>query len=604
MKIPRYSSEDSVNLSSGRSLTTGTQGSNAIVNIAKETINSTLQYGAAKNSLTAKLRQLEIQTDINNAKSLLYKDTTTFLDGLKDDEEFKLKPDSALSNWDKKTKDWTKHYKGSVDEWTWKQLEPDFNFHIFEQTSKLNNDYVHKQKVINGFQSLSLYNDTYQSKIKNASSAKDILGNFELYKKDIKGYDKLLLGKESYDENFLTIKEFTNTELKMFQATEGLIILSPNGTTQIDWKSVEERLRNIKFRFKDINGKSVNADDRAVLIKDVNARKTNQESSFKLERVELGREEKGDFITEMIDIKNGKNDNENTASYTERIKNSNMTVEDKQTLSNAFFTWQKSGINRAETTTGNNARILANTMIAHGLIDTETERSFLSELYSQGLIEDSEYRTLNGLIDTNIKKKNTHKKPLYANAVKMIAKELGDNNAIQLLQNASKGGDFDIMSLMGTMDKETYDSLNYFNLVLAEGEKKGFSYTEMLVDKSSKNYLMDNLTEYLKIAKDGKIDNDELQSELAILYDPKKLAIYSDKPYHLGYSTFFQNKTPDIADLPVPLKNENESISAYLARSQKYLLGMNIKLPSTITGYQFENELDLNTIMINPEVDE
>ena len=332
MKIPRYSSEDSVNLSSGRSLTTGTQGSNAIVNIAKETINSTLQYGAAKNSLTAKLRQLEIQTDINNAKSLLYKDTTTFLDGLKDDEEFKLKPDSALSNWDKKTKDWTKHYKGSVDEWTWKQLEPDFNFHIFEQTSKLNNDYVHKQKVINGFQSLSLYNDTYQSKIKNASSAKDILGNFELYKKDIKGYDKLLLGKESYDENFLTIKEFTNTELKMFQATEGLIILSPNGTTQIDWKSVEERLRNTKFRFKDINGKSVNADDRAVLIKDVNARKTNQESSFKLERVELGREEKGDFITEMIDIKNGKNDNENTASYAERIKNSNMTVGKKVAL--------------------------------------------------------------------------------------------------------------------------------------------------------------------------------------------------------------------------------------------------------------------------------
>ena len=110
----------------------------------------------------------------------------------------------------------------------------------------------------------------------------------------------------------------------------------------------------------------------------------------------------------MIDIKNGKNDNENTASYTERIKNSNMTVEDKQTLSNAFFTWQKSGINRAETTTGNNARILANTMIAHGLIDTETERGFLSDLYAQELIEPEEYRTLNSLID---------KRNLYKNAI-------------------------------------------------------------------------------------------------------------------------------------------------------------------------------------------
>ena len=426
------------------------------------------------------------------------------------------------------------------------------------------------------------------------------------------------------------MKEFTNNELKMFQATEGLITLSPRGITQIDWKSVEERLRNTKFDLKDIDGKSVNADDRAALIKDVNARKTNQESAFKLERVELGRAEKGNFITEMIDIKNGKviivvddenrekelikfglksvkngkNDTDLTASYADRIKNSNMEDEDKKTLSNAFFTWQKSGINRAETTMGKNAQILANTMIAHGLIDTETERGFLSDLYAQELIEPEEYRTLNSLIDKNIKTKNTHKKPLYSNAVKMIAKELGDTNAGQLLQNATKSGDFDIMSLMGTMSKETYDSLNYFNLVLAEGEKEGYSYTEMLVDKSSKNYLMDNLVEYLKIAKDGKIDSSELQSEFAQLYDPKNLAIYADKPYHLGYSTFFQNKTPDIADLPVPLKKENESISSYLARSQKYLLGMNIKLPSTITGYQFENELDLNTIMITPEVDE
>ena len=604
MKIPRYSSDASPNLQSGRSLTTGTQASNALVGIAKETINSTLQYGAAQNALTAKLRQLEIQTDINNAKSLLYRDTSTFLDGLKDDEEFKAKPDSALYKWKKKSDEWEKTYKGSVDEWTWKQLQPDFNFHIFEQGSKLNNDYVHKQKVVNGFQSLNLYNDTYESKIKNASSVKDMLGNFELYKKDIKGYDQLLLGKDGYNDNFLKMKEFTNNELKMFQATEGLITLSPRGITQIDWKSVEERLRNTKFDLKDIDGKSVNADDRAALIKDVNARKTNQESAFKLERVELGRAEKGNFITEMIDIKNGKNDTDLTASYADRIKNSNMEDEDKKTLSNAFFTWQKSGINRAETTMGKNAQILANTMIAHGLIDTETERGFLSDLYAQELIEPEEYRTLNSLIDKNIKTKNTHKKPLYSNAVKMIAKELGDTNAGQLLQNATKGGDFDIMSLMGTMSKETYDSLNYFNLVLAEGEKQGYSYTEMLVDKSSKNYLMDNLVEYLKIAKDGKIDSSELQSEFAQLYDPKNLAIYADKPYHLGYSTFFQNKAPDIADLPVPLKKENESISAYLARSQKYLLGMNIKLPSTITGYQFENELDLNTIMITPEVDE
>ena len=80
MKIPRYNdSTGGVNLQSNRSLTTGTQASSTLANVGKELIGSTLQYGAAKNSLTAKLRQLEIQTDINNAKSLLFKETSDFL---------------------------------------------------------------------------------------------------------------------------------------------------------------------------------------------------------------------------------------------------------------------------------------------------------------------------------------------------------------------------------------------------------------------------------------------------------------------------------------------------------------------------------------------
>nr|BAR16228.1 hypothetical protein [uncultured Mediterranean phage uvMED] len=605
MKIPRYNdSTGGVNLQSNRSLTTGTQASSTLANVGKELIGSTLQYGAAKNSLTAKLRQLEIQTDINNAKSLLFKETSDFLNNLKNDDNYLAKPDVAFSQWSKKTDEWTKKYKGSVDEYTWKQLEPDFNFHIFEQGNKLDNEYVTKQKVVNGFKSLNLYNDTFTSKIKNASSVKDILGNWELYKKDIKGYDKLLLGKDGYEENFLTTKAFVNKELQMFQLTEGLIILSPNGKQQIDWANVEARARDTNFDLTDVDGKSVNANDRKTIIEEINGRKKDQITSHTAEREEKGRVEEDNFITEMIDIKNGKNPSDNTASYIDRIKNSNMTSEDKKTLSNAFFTWQSQGIKPSETTFGKNANIMANTLIAHGLIDTEQERSFISSLYGQGLITDSEYRTMNTNINNNIKKKNAHKKPLYVNAVKMIAKEIGDVNAVQLLQDVAAGGEVDIMSLMGSMDLATYDALNYFNLVLAEGEKQGFSFTEMLVDKTSKNYLMDDLTAYLKIAKDGKIDNNELSSAFAMEYGPSTIGVFADKPYHLGYNTFYQNKQPDVKDLPVPLKKENEPIGDYLARTQKYLMSINFKLPSTISGYQFENELDLNTMAIVPEIDD
>ena len=45
---------------------------------------------------------------------------------------------------------------------------------------------------------------------------------------------------------------------------------------------------------------------------------------------------------------------------------------------------------------------MANILIGHGLIDTETERAFLTNLYAQGLIKPDEYRTLNNLIDEQI----------------------------------------------------------------------------------------------------------------------------------------------------------------------------------------------------------
>ena len=605
MKIPRYDNKG-ISLQSNRSLTTGTAASNAVANLGKNVFDNVTKLAAQKVSHTAKLRQIEIETDKNNALSLLAENTTKFLDSLNDNDNYLAKPSWAYGEWEKQSKKWESDIKGSLDDVTWKRTEAAYRMHIVETGSKLENEYVNKQLVVNGFKSLETMNSTHMDKVNTATHSKQILGYWEMYKHDIKAYDKLLLGETAYADNYKDIEAKTNSAYVMYQATEGLITFSPKGERQVNWEAVEARLRNKETKILDINGKQMNREELEPFIKDIDARKTAQLSSHDTERTELARDDDKQFTLEFIDIQNGKNNPDATASFIERIKNSNMTTEQKESHSKAFFTWQSKGIKPWETTLGKNSSTMANILIGHGLIDTETERSFLSSLFAQGLIKPDEYRTLNNLIDENIKKKNQHKKPLFNNALKMISKELGDPELSSLLQNLKSGGTVDFEALLMNASYETYEALNYFSLVLAEGEKRGFSYTEMLMDKTSKNYIMGDMMEFLKASHDNKITSSEWNSSEAMqrLFPTKSWEEISSQPYHVARDLWFRNKSPDIKDLPVPVKKDGESLTAYLARTQKYLLNLNMELPSTLSGYQFDSELDLNNLAIVPKIDD
>ena len=604
MKIPRYDNKG-ISLQSNRSLTTGTAASNAVANLGKNVFDNVTKLAAQKASHTAKLRQIEIETDKNNALSLLAENTTKFLDSLNDNDNYLAKPSWAYGEWEKQSKKWESDIKGSLDEVTWKRTEAAYRMHMVETGSKLENEYVNKQLVVNGFKSLETMNSTHMDKVTTATHAKQILGHWEMYKHNIKAYDKILLGETAYADNYKDMEAKTNSAYVMYQATEGLITFSPKGERQVNWEAVEARLRNKETKILDINGKQMNREELEDFIKDVDARKTAQLSSHDTERTELARDDDKQFTLEFIDIQNGKNDPNATASFIERIKNSNMTTSQKEAHSKAFFTWQSKGIKPWETTLGKNSSTMANILIGHGLIDTETERAFLTNLFAQNLIKPDEYRTLNNKIDENIKKKNQHKKPLFNNALKMLSKELGDPELSNLLQNLKSGGTIDFEALLMNASFETYEALNYFSLVLAEGEKRGFSYTEMLMDKTSKNYIMGDMMTFLSAAHDGKIDDTEWQKEpMQRLFPSKSWAEISSQPYHVARDLWFRNKAPDIKDLPVPVKKDGESITAYLARTQKYLLNLNMELPSTLSGYQFDSELDLNNLAIVPKIDD
>ena len=98
MKIPRYEGTN-VNISSGRSLTTGVGSSQGIVELGKTAINAVTNYGNAKNNLDAKLRRLEINTNVQLSGSMLAGESQGFFDSLDSRTDY-LTPDNWLQEYE------------------------------------------------------------------------------------------------------------------------------------------------------------------------------------------------------------------------------------------------------------------------------------------------------------------------------------------------------------------------------------------------------------------------------------------------------------------------------------------------------------------------
>ena len=99
MKIPRYSGTD-VNISSGRSLTTGIGSSQGLVDIGKTALNAVTQYANAKNNYDSKMRRLEINTNVSLSNTQFGGSNQAYVDSLKSRDDY-LTPDNWLNDYEK-----------------------------------------------------------------------------------------------------------------------------------------------------------------------------------------------------------------------------------------------------------------------------------------------------------------------------------------------------------------------------------------------------------------------------------------------------------------------------------------------------------------------
>jgi len=608
MKLPRYKDSASSNVvASNRSLTTGVATGGAIADIGALALSKVAEYGAMKNNHEAKLRRLDINTNKSLSDSMMFGKTSEFENSLMNREDF-LTPDNWLLDYDTQAKGWEKEFKTGLDEQTWTEYQPLYYQKFFESRNKVVTA-INNQKLKNAGHAFNESLNTYNKTLENATSLREMETAYELYT-EIHLADNVktnLFDTDKFNKVKDETKQYTNVKYGMFQATQGLNIQSPNGSKEIDWNSVTSRLKNKNFSMVDIEGNEITVDDdlRQILIKEATELFNTQNGLHTKQKEDNDKTDKKDFTNRIISLETGSKEGaEGAKNFMADLEKSNLEPSMKLTLRtayNASLNNMKNGKNSWNSVQGTQALSLVTYMVGSGAMDTEAERQVIFDLMANGLLKPE---TALSLYDKSIsltKNRNAFKKDLTTRATSMLMKEIGAGDGVlSLLDNIQNVPPEQRTAMLtqalssGRMTQEAYNAMNNMFSLLAQGERKGFTYENMLVNQRHPNYILNDLISTYK----GSM-NDARLKELQTKIDGIVGTTATDKTFYIMPTDYFTNKTPSNANMVVPQRLEGEGVLEYVKRAKK-LIKRNDNLPSVITGDNIET-LDISDLFIMPD---
>jgi len=605
MKIPRYKDTD-VNISSGRSLTTGIGSSQGLVEVGKTALNAVTQYANAKTNYDAKMRRLEINTNVSLSNAQFGGNNQLYVDGLKSRDDY-LTPDNWLNEYEADFKKQELNYKKQLDEQTFKEFMPTFYESYFATKSAIVNK-IADQKVINAQIALDGENQLFQSKIETATNLPAIKSAYTQHK-DLtlkKNLTTELFNSDTYKTLVEDSKNFANSKYIEFQLFNGSKIVTPNGDTEIDYNDAYEKARNKDFSIVDIDGNALTPDDdkRKDIVKALKTLASDQDAIIKSQKEEKDKDTREEFTDTILGIMAGdKTAQTKSKTFYSDLANSSLDPKDKLTLRNAYETSIKNlsaGTNSYDSPQGLAAKSIMTTLVYSGVIDTKKEETIILDMMGKGLIKPEYATKLITDARKQTKDKNSYKKTLVKNATRMLLKELGveDKGAVlDQLENVAPENVISVLQSMMSTDNlsvEAYNAMNNLNELIAEGERKGFSFENMLANPRSENYLLnDVINVYKEPINKLKINN--LKTKIDIL--SKQVDGKEFRTHYIVPSTYFNNKTPRGGNVVVPPRLENEDIQTYILRLQKEGIVKDSSMPSTMTGV-YLNDDDYGNIFI------
>lgn len=569
-------------------------------------MNAVTKFANAKNSYDAKMRRLEINTNVSLSNAQFGGNNQLYVDGLKSRDDY-LTPDNWLNEYEADFKKQELNYKKQLDEQTFKEFMPTFYESYFATKSAIVNK-IADQKVINAQIALDGENQLFQSKIETATNLPAIKSAYTQHK-DLtlkKNLTTELFNSDTYKTLVEDSKNFANSKYIEFQLFNGSKIVTPNGDTEIDYNDAYEKARNKDFSIVDIDGNALTPDDdkRKDIVKALKTLASDQDAIIKSQKEEKDKDTREEFTDTILGIMAGdKTAQTKSKTFYSDLANSSLDPKDKLTLRNAYETSIKNlsaGTNSYDSPQGLAAKSIMTTLVYSGVIDTKKEETIILDMMGKGLIKPEYATKLITDARKQTKDKNSYKKTLVKNATRMLLKELGveDKGAVlDQLENVAPENVISVLQSMMSTDNlsvEAYNAMNNLNELIAEGERKGFSFENMLANPRSENYLLnDVINVYKEPINKLKINN--LKTKIDIL--SKQVDGKEFRTHYIVPSTYFNNKTPRGGNVVVPPRLENEDIQTYILRLQKEGIVKDSSMPSTMTGV-YLNDDDYGNIFI------
>ena len=587
MKIPRYTGNvGSAPIQSGRTLTTGTGSAQGMVNLGQSMLDAVSTFAAQKVAHTAKMRDQEILdlSTMSEGESMMAANDFSFsLETRRDYQNFLPEYDTL---WDKHTKKLKKDKftnNGVFDEIAWNRYLPNHQKTFME--GKINVQAA-ISKARNA-QSVTAYNTNFNQtevKLETSNSTAKVVGNWNDWKNNVfANYRGLAtFDQGTLDTGYDALFKKANTQMMLMQSgIDGKtpIYQNPNGKTVTDWSKVAERAADPTVKMVDVEGNELTVDDpaRKEFISNAIALSNEQESFDKSQRTENMRTDNNNFNQRLIGIYRGNLDD----TFLKDLEDNN-TIDGptKKTLASAYSTAvnaRNEGKPYYDTIEGKKTESLVTAMVLSGMIDTEEEKSTIIKLAADGMISPDTARSLTSDIEKYQKDKNNHKLIMYRNAVKTVMKAAGAPPDVLSQMDALEGlSGADLMTqlnnIMGSnMTPNAYKAVNNLTLLIAEGEKKGLTMNQMLMNPKSPAYLMNDLVQvYTDKAKEENIRNFELKAKgtNAYIMEDAKFGNYKIDP--VGWAKYVESQGGTAQNIQVPPREENEPINTYLLRLQKF----------------------------------
>ena len=587
MKIPRYTGNvGSAPIQSGRTLTTGTGSAQGMVNLGQSMLDAVSTFAAQKVAHTAKMRDQEILdlSTMSEGESMMAANDFNFsLETRKDYKNFLPEYDTL---WDKHTKKLKKDKftnNGVFDEIAWNRYLPNHQKTFMEGK-------VNVQAAISkarNAQSVTAYNTNFNQtevKLETATSTAQVVGNWNDWKNNtFTNYKGLAtFDQGTLDTGYDALFKKANTQMMLMQSGEDgktPIYQNPNGKTVTDWSKVAERAADPTVTMVDVEGNKLTVDDpaRKEFISNAIALSNEQEGFDQSQRTENMRTDNNNFNNRLIGIYRGNVDD----NFLKDLEDNN-TIDGptKKTLASAYSTAvnaRNEGKPYYDTIEGKKTESLVTAMVLSGMIDTEEEKSTIIKLAADGMISPDTARSLTSDIEKYQKDKNNHKLIMYRNAVKTVMKAAGAPpdvlSQMDMLESLSEADLMtQISSIMGSnMTPNAYKAVNNLTLLIAEGEKKGLTMNDMLMNPKSPAYLMNDLVQvYTDKAKEENIRNFELKAKgtNAYIMEDAKFGNYKIDP--VGWANYVESQGGTAQNIQVPPREENEPINTYLLRLQKF----------------------------------